>query len=41
MILRKIHTDAEKHLEGVYTVEEISPNDIASPSANFLEVVEI
>jgi hypothetical protein len=38
MILRKIHTDAEKHLEGVYTVEEISPNDIASPSANFLEV---
>jgi len=38
MILRKIHTDAEKHLEGVYTVEGISPNDIASPSANFLEV---
>ena len=38
MILRKIHTEAEKHLEGACTVEEILPNDIAPPSANFLEV---
>ncbi len=38
MKLTKIHTDAENHLEGAYTVEEISPEDITSPSANFLEV---
>ncbi|MGP8051431.1 MAG: hypothetical protein ACLPYB_12585 [Desulfobaccales bacterium] len=38
MKLIKIHTDAEKHVEGMYTVEEISPDDIASPTANFLEV---
>lgn len=38
MKLRKIHTEAEKHLEGLYAVEEISPKDIASPSDNFLEV---
>lgn len=34
----KKHTETEKHLEGFYTVEEISPNDIASPSDNFLDV---
>lgn len=38
MKLRKINTEAEKHLASLYTVDEISPNDIASPSDNFLKV---
>jgi hypothetical protein len=38
MKLRKIDTKAEKHLAGLYTVDEISPKDIASPSENFLKV---
>ena len=38
MKLTKTLAKDDKHLEEVYTVEDISPKDIVSPSNNFLEV---
>jgi len=39
MELQKIVTEAEGHIEGLYIVQKISPEDISPPSGHFLKFV--